>query len=253
MLLLRQRHAGDVFVEECKDGPTQVSGVRHVRLDAWAMPKSWSKPDTHGYELKVSRKDFLRDEKWRDYLRLCHRFWFVCPRGMIQPEELPQDVGLLWASSNMARLVAKRTAVPRDVQIPETLWRYILMCRAKIQREAHGDSSPLDYWRQWLKERGERKDLGYRVRSRIREIVDAVNAENESLRKRMEGYDLAIERLKDAGFDVSHPISTWELRRRIDELRGAVPTGLVSDVETAIARLSSLRSELAKLGCMSER
>lgn len=44
--LLAIKHSGDVFVPECKDGPTHY--VSHSRLDAWVMARSWSKPQNAG-------------------------------------------------------------------------------------------------------------------------------------------------------------------------------------------------------------
>ena len=40
--LLAERHAGDLFVPECKDGPSQYRG--HLRLDAWTLLKSMDTP-----------------------------------------------------------------------------------------------------------------------------------------------------------------------------------------------------------------
>ena len=51
--LLEQRHSKDLFVPECKDGPTGSHGM-HVRLDAWVMPKSWANPALRGYEVKIT-------------------------------------------------------------------------------------------------------------------------------------------------------------------------------------------------------
>ena len=58
--LLAVRHAKDVFVEECKNGPTHNTKTL-IKLDAWAMSRSWANPHTFGYEIKVSRSDFLSD------------------------------------------------------------------------------------------------------------------------------------------------------------------------------------------------
>ena len=52
--LLRQRHAADVFVAECKMG--RSSGASPTRrLDAWVLKRSWSPLTIIGYELKASR------------------------------------------------------------------------------------------------------------------------------------------------------------------------------------------------------
>ena len=55
--------------------------------------KTWT---VRGYEVKMSRADFLRDEKWTSYLPNFHFFWFAIPEpGIILPEELPDGIGLL--------------------------------------------------------------------------------------------------------------------------------------------------------------
>lgn len=46
--LLRTKHAEDVFVDECKDGPTHYG--HHLRMDAWAMKKKLGEP--HGLSLR---------------------------------------------------------------------------------------------------------------------------------------------------------------------------------------------------------
>jgi hypothetical protein len=69
--LLSEKHSEDVFVPECKNGSTWLS--THLRLDAWVMNRSWTKLKFTGYEIKVSRQDFLRDDthdiKWHNYSR----------------------------------------------------------------------------------------------------------------------------------------------------------------------------------------
>jgi len=49
-----------------------------------------------GYEFKISRADFKRDDKWKYYLSFCHSLTFVCPYKLIDKSELPAGVGLLY-------------------------------------------------------------------------------------------------------------------------------------------------------------
>lgn len=49
----------------------------------------------NGFEIKVSRSDFLKDDKWQTYLRYFNRFFFVTPPGLIKPDELPPEIYLL--------------------------------------------------------------------------------------------------------------------------------------------------------------
>jgi len=165
--LLREKHSSDVFVDECKDGPTWAG--THSRMDAWVMPRSWTKPETTGYEIKVSRSDFLRDDKWPGYLPLCHRFYFVAPPDVIQLAEVPVEAGLMVTTKNGTRLLTKKKAPTRNVEIPESLWRYVLMCRVRVTSERSLD--PVEVWRRWLAEKDEQKHLGWNVSRNIRRIV----------------------------------------------------------------------------------
>jgi hypothetical protein len=63
------------------------------RLDLFYFSR-WNR-ETRGYEIKVSRSDFLADKKWREYLKYCRVFYFVAPAGIIKPSELPPEIGLI--------------------------------------------------------------------------------------------------------------------------------------------------------------
>ena len=130
---LKERHWKDVFIPECKTGPTWVNQNLR-RLDAWVMRRSWTQFGTIGYEVKVSRSDFKQDNKWREYLSYCHWFYFVCPWGLIQPEEIEKDAGLCWVSKNSQRIYTKKHVEKRDIEIPVELLIHILMSRTIIMR-----------------------------------------------------------------------------------------------------------------------
>ena len=63
------------------------------RIDMFYFNR-WNK-ETRGYEIKISRADFLQDKKWESYLKFCNWFYFVAPVGIIDPEELPESIGLI--------------------------------------------------------------------------------------------------------------------------------------------------------------
>lgn len=130
---LKQRHCEDVFIPECKTGPTWFNKNLR-RLDAWVMKRSWTHFGTIGYEIKVSRGDFYSDKKWREYLPYCHQFYFVCPWGMILPEEVKVDAGLCWVCKNGQRIHIKKRVAKRDIEIPIEILLYILMSRTVIMR-----------------------------------------------------------------------------------------------------------------------
>lgn len=238
--ILRNKHSSDVFVAECKDGPTQ--GSTHFRMDAWAMSRSWANPCVSAYEVKVSRGDFLNDNKWRAYLPCCNQLSFVCPRGLIRFDELPADVGLYYVASTGSRLTTQRKPVWRDVQIPDSVWRYILMCRAKITGEQDVESKA-DYWRQWLSDKNEKRKLGWECSKAIREHVSRVDSENDRLTSKMREYDDIREVLVNLGWkepDKERWLTGATVERKVRSLREAVPpwfTRQLKDLAASCHRL----------------
>lgn len=243
--LLAARHSEDVFVPECKDGPTQQQGANMVRMDAWAMPRSWARPWSWAYEVKVSRGDFLADEKWPRYLPLCHRFYFVAPAGVIQPEELPAEAGLLLVSRNAKKLMTKKKAPIRtDVVIPEGLWRYIMMTRVAIRDGQEMDGA--EYWENWLAKRKDDEDLGYRVGREIRETVRRVESENRRLRLQHEDYLGWRKLMDDMGITRQAWMDGASRRRELAKaLACDLPDDLGESIDRAIDRLEIARRRIA--------
>lgn len=55
------------------------------------------------YEIKHSRSDFLSDmkkpDKWKSYLEMAERLYYVCPKDIIKKEEVPAECGLIYQIS----------------------------------------------------------------------------------------------------------------------------------------------------------
>jgi DNA repair protein MmcB-like len=243
--LLEKKHKDDVFVAECKNGPTHT-GDGHIRMDAWVMRKSWSKPMTTVYEIKVDRGDFKRDDKWHMYLPYCNEFYFACPKGVIEPGELPPEAGLVIASKNGRLLFVKKKPQRRTVHIPEEVYRYILMARIKITRETYESESAGDYWGKWLAQREKNKDLGYMVSRKIREIVESTIIENNNLKRQIEVYETLGKRLDELGINPKNPASQWNVRRKIDEFMGEIPSEFIGAIDRTISVLNNVKEVHAK-------
>lgn len=220
--LLATRHSGDVFIPECKDGPSQ--GCEHLRMDAWAMKRSWSNPNITGYEIKISRADFLQDEKWRGYLPYCNSFSFVTAPGVILPGELPDDVGWTVAASTGSCLFTKKKAPYRDVQIPESIWRYIVMCRTRITKETSTEGAR-EFWTQWLASKNEDKYLGHRVGRKLKEVISKqiyeAQCENQRLKMELTGLqDVRTMLAKEFGFGVDGTVpDEWAVKRKLKRIQ----------------------------------
>ncbi len=180
-LLLTKHSREFVCIPECKTGGSM--GSRYQTIDLWCMAKSWTKPKTVAYEIKVARNDFLRDDKWRKYLDYCSEFYFAAPPGVIDPSELPDEAGLLVCSKNARMLYTKKKAPERAVKIPDSIFRYILMWRTEICNEHNRDGGKVQYWQDWLKKKTDKKTLGYMVAKNIRQHVKKVDLEKSRLRR----------------------------------------------------------------------
>lgn len=76
--------------------------------------------EIHGFEVKVSREDWLRElknpEKSAPVQQYCDRWWIVCPRALIKPGELPPTWGHYDVTpSGLRQVVQAPKLTPIDV------------------------------------------------------------------------------------------------------------------------------------------
>lgn len=239
--LLATKHAGDVFIPECKTGPSYCGGM--FRMDAWAMARSWAKMCCTGYEIKVSRQDFLHDDKWQAYLPYCNALYFVAPPGIIQTDEVPEDVGLMVSSTTAANLFTKKKAPFRNIQIADDVFRYVLMWRAKITREHHSSNDNAEWWREFVDGRANDREIGWRAGKKIRELlqtqVEDVRCKQLELDRRLAKYAEVEEVLRrlDMKPEYIHVMSVEDRLKRMNEV---IPPGLKRLAEQTIRHLESL-------------
>jgi len=187
----------------------------------------------------------MQDTKWHFYLAYCNEFNFVAPKGVIRPDELPPEVGLYEVSVNSARLVQRKNAVYREVDIPEVLFRYILMCRARIVKEfdPSGYEARLRYWENWLESKREFSAIGLRVKKRIVDEMRDLRSENDRLKRLAASYDEIRHYLTLNKLSVTEPIPTYRLDklRNDDEFKRLLQSlrNLVSNAESFLARATA--------------
>jgi hypothetical protein len=189
-------------------------------MDAWVMVKSWTSQICIGYEVKVYRGDFLQDNKWHNYLPYCNEFYFACPWGLIQPDELPPEAGLLWRSKTGTRLYSKKKSPRRTNDIPSSIFRSVIASRAVITEHERVVLDKVSKYKEWLKDRNERTKVGLMVARRISEMVrnmvgDTLK-ENRRLADRIEVFEV-IERLcRDLGIDPDKE-SSYTIKRKLNK------------------------------------
>ena len=242
--LLKTKHEEDIFVSQCKTGAS--FGNRNLGIiDGWAMKKSWSNPLYIGYEIKVSKQDFLHDDKWQKYLPFCNQFYFVCPYGMIDKNEIPEEVGLMYVSKTGTKLYTKKKAKFRNVEIPDTIFRYILMSRTKIDSDSKVNKK--DFWENWLHEKKLDLKFGSYVSKSISETVkkriDKVEHENEKLlneNKKLQKFKEILEKL---GFRTWH-VNNWgfedSLKTKLDEIKTGFSKEFKNNLNSAKKSIESI-------------
>lgn len=233
MDLLAVRHSDDVFVAECTAKP------KSFRMDAWAMRTSYSRPAIWGYEVKVSRRDFVQDNKWSEYLDHCNEFYFVSPSGVIDPSEVPEEAGLIWVAQTGSRLYTKKKAPRRKVKIPEQFWRYLVMKGWSTPRMMEYNDAK-EYWRKWLEHRELDYKFGHHVSKAIRETVTKqiteVGVQNIRLKKENAQYESIKKMLEEMGWRAD----SWHVRRKLDELRSGIDKEMKGKVESALHSLQGM-------------
>lgn len=258
-MILRQlskRHVGrvkspdDVFLTNVKNGRSWDNDNLLI-MDALAIRRSWRKPCFTGYEIKVDRSDFLRDQKWPGYLEFCHEFYFVCPVGLIQPEELPSEVGLIYYNPEKDCILTRRKALYRPVEIPYDLLMYLVMTRIDGDRRHPFFTSRREYFETLIKEKAERKKIGEyiarEVGGRIKELLE----ENKKMKRELslaqqkaQIYDELSKVLRRHGFNLYQ--DTKELAEDLDEaMKKNLGPGVVKKIDELVRLVGSLQEMLS--------
>jgi hypothetical protein len=237
--LLRKRHSEDFFVSQAKNGPTQY-GKGLLILDAWAMKKSWANPLTIGYEIKVSRQDFLKDDKWHGYLDYCNEFYFAVPPGIIDPAELPPAAGLLVASTNTTVLLTRKKAQRRQVEIEPAFYKYMLMSKVNDEDEPGQESYKQRFWKKWLEHKEFDYEFGHSVSrtlaKRVREEIISVRDENTKLRARMETLEQIEAFCRRNDINIDH----WDWKRQVQKRLDGIDPSFLSDLESLQISMSRI-------------
>lgn len=186
---IAKRHAADLFFTEVKNGPTQIVN-HHSKIDALAMKISWTNFTITGYEVKVARSDFLRDEKWRAYLPMCNQLYFAVAPGVCDPSEVPEVCGLVTVTQKGA-LRTVRKAPWRDIDPPVEMFMYLMFNYigayhgrdvALPRAEQLLRDERLDLFRKYLDDQADMKEIGRRVGGKLGREVSELRRENDRLK-----------------------------------------------------------------------
>ena len=205
--VLAEKHWRDFFLTEVKSGPTQLAVPGGLKiLDGLAIRKSWTAPCFTGYEVKISRSDFLRDAKFYTYEELCNCLYIVCPKGMIERTELPESVGLMYYDPEKKAITTRKKAIFRKIEYSPELLLYIIFSRLDSDRYPFF-STKQEYFEEYLAGKRDNRELSQAVKTKL--VQD--NARLESELGNVEAFRQNYEIYK-AVQDVMHKHGIWIFR-----------------------------------------
>ncbi len=245
-------HTQDFFMTEVKDGPTISRD--HMRLDAVAIPRSYSHPRFIGYEVKVSRSDWLRDDKWHAYTDFCHEFYIACPSGLIQHEEVPEGVGLAWVTPGSLHVTRKRKALYRKIEPDAMFLLYVVYSRLESDRWPFFSDAEA-YFRALVEHKRNAHMLGQKVKGAIRERIQALQDEAEQARDQLAEFENLKAVFKEFGVNIGRYGAQYEARQILKEWRngGGMPPDL-RDLRFRLADAErTIRHVIDKLTAKSEK
>lgn len=174
---LAEKHYRDFFMTECKSGSTFFTRAGDMKiLDALAIRKSWASPCFTGYEVKVSRSDFLRDVKFYTYEEIVNCLYIVCPKGMIERTELPESVGLMYYDPEKRTITTRKKAIYRKIEYSPDLLLYVIYSRLDSDRIPFY-SSRQEYFRAYVEGKKDNRELAKQVRTKL--VQDNARLEGE--------------------------------------------------------------------------
>ena len=159
------------FITECKTCSTYFPDPQGLlKFDGLAITKSYTKPNIIGYEIKVSRNDFLQDNKWHLYLQYCNEFYFVVPKGLVKKEELPDHVGLIYFNPDTKGLRTVKKALYRQIEEPVGVYKYIIFSRLEEDRiPFYNDRA--EYCKDYLEDKVVKSAIGQRLGTKLARLL----------------------------------------------------------------------------------
>lgn len=101
--------------EMCTDLVAREVKYRNIKSIADAVAINLKRKEVRIFEAKASKADYLRDKKLMNidecYYKHCDYFYIICPKEIIQKEDVCKEFGLLWVDleTNEITVVKKPT------------------------------------------------------------------------------------------------------------------------------------------------
>jgi hypothetical protein len=172
------------------DVPNIVGVRQERRCDAVAIGM-WQSTGRliHGFEVKVSRSDWLREvkdvTKADHFIAQCDRWWLVAGDASIaKSEEIPDAWGWMTATKTGLRIQRPAKQLPQDEHQMKRLWAFALIRRAAER----GDVNSTEFQAQLQKHKAE---LDRRAESELKRAISNAAPAYERLLEKVKTFEEA--------------------------------------------------------------
>lgn len=248
-LALKEMHLArsSYFITECKNGSTYFPPAQGLlKFDGLAITKSYTKPCIIGYEIKVSRGDFLQDGKWHLYLQYCNEFYFVVPRGLVKKDELPDNVGLIYYNPDTQALRTVKKALYRQIEKPVGVYEYIIFSRLEEDRIPFYEEKA-EYARAYLEDQKDKKYIGSMLGSKMAKELEEAYKRLEAVKHK----EVNIERWEKVEKLLrKHDLLGWSWYKDdswLEDLEKALSSSYPKELEFTLDALKREVNRLEKL------
>lgn len=234
--LRRRSNPPVVFTEIALEGSWGSRG----RLDvvAYRTGSGYSWHTLHGYEVKASRSDLLRDlnaEKWRRYLRLLTGFSFVLPQGLAKVDEIPAEAGLITVNAEgICTTVRRMPRLNPDPITVDTLARLVLRADFMVRQTESGNCARCDKRERAarLKQATDDQVLFALTDQRVKQAIRDLHRREEDVQRReralqeaealARGLPEAIDSIRSLLNLAHRAVGTWRPAEATEALAAAV-------------------------------
>lgn len=220
------------------------------RIDAIAMKVGYTKLQLWGYEIKVSRRDFVQDEKWHDYLDMCNSLYFVCPHGVITKDEVPAQCGLMYVTKNGSMIRTVKKAPYRKVEYRPTYFMGMIFNKCNVMDVGDRETR----LKKAIKLQSIREDavqVGLDLGSKLALQLDTQRRKQEEQDRRMEQLEEVEAYLNEEKIFVSGRRQQWgsspveQLRQRRNAImRDQSLSLLINDLDRTSSNLNRMSDRL---------
>lgn len=226
--MLHKRYPAPEWALMQEVAPATGGGTRYA--DAVAI-NLWNSRghSIHGFEIKVSRSDWLRElkqpEKAEDVFRFCDFWWILAPKGIVKDGELPPAWGLLELRESGITQVVK---APQLAPVPVTKEFF-----ASLIRRSHEQIDAIAERKQREAVREAQADIDRRVASEVESAARKFREREEQIKKFTDETGIEFDRYSGPSIEMI------ALARKLESLNGWYNKG-------AYGHLINLAEQLGK-------